>query len=381
MTTKKTVAFFDLSITSDSPIGSCILQILRGLCEEYQFIVFADRFENPAPDKIEWIRVPIPEKPVFLRFMTFKWLAPQYYKKYLSSKDKPQLVIGTDGEFANCNICYAHFCHKAYLKEHRIKASLLRKIAREINHRFNASAEAETFAHAQVIVVPSAGLAEELTHTYGTSVKQKITKIPNPVEVSSFSRPSSFDAEPWRAKLGFRPDDVVLIFVALGDFERKGLKLLLQALANIRDATTKLLVVGGSQHEVREYELIRDQLNLSDSVVFVGFQTDVRPFLWLSDLFVFPSNYETFSLVTFQAAVAGLPVMVTNLYGVEEFLEDKVNGWLVERDTMVIAQALKTVLENRDKLPQIGAAANATASKYNKSIFVERWRLLLESLI
>lgn len=379
--TKKTVAIFDMSVTSDSPAGSCILQMLSDLCEDYQFTVFADRFDNPAPNQIEWIRVPLPQKPVFLRYMTFKWLAPQYYQQYIRIQNKPQLVMATEGEFSNCNICYAHFCHKAYLKQNSIKASFLRKIARLINYRFNANAEVKAFAHAKVIVVPSGGLADELVQTYGSLVQKKIITIPNPVDVSSFTRPSSSDSQLLRLNLGFSPDDVVIVFIALGNFDHKGLGLLLEALATLSNPNAKLLVVGGSQHEIKGYELIRDKLNLSNSVVFVGLQSDVRPYLWLSELFVLPSLSETFSLVTFQAAVAGLPVMITKgFYVAKEFLEDGVNGWLIERNVESIAQTLRDAIENKEKLKQMGAIAHALASKYDKSIFVERWRSVLDSL-
>ena len=59
-------------------------------------------------------------------------------------------------------------------------------------------------------------------------------------------------------------------------------------------------------------------------------QSDVRPYLWSSDVFVFPSLYETFSLVTYEAAASGLPIVVSQLYGVEDLLRDGDNGFLIE---------------------------------------------------
>ncbi len=378
---KTTVAIFDLCVTSNSPIGSCLLQMIRGLCEDYQFVVFADKFENPAPERIKWIRVPLPEKPVFLRFMAFNWLAPQYYRNYVRVEGEPQLIIGTEGEFTNCDICYAHFCHKAYLKRFPNKASLLRRFARSINRRFNASQEVKAYTHAEIIVVPSKGLANELTQVYGSLLEKKIKRIPNPVDVEHFTRPKTFDSQLMRTKLGLSSDDIVLVFAALGDFDRKGLKPLLEALAVLKNPQAKLLVVGGTQSEIKEYAAIRDRLELSKNVVFLGFQSDVRPYLWLSDLFVFPSNYEVFPLVTLQAAVASLPIIATKVYGVEEFLQNGVNGWLIERDAKCIAETLKVALTDRERLLQMGVAAHNTASEYNKTIFVERWHTVLSSLI
>ena len=52
--------------------------------------------------------------------------------------------------------------------------------------------------------------------------------------------------------------------------------------------------------------------------MFVGRETQVRPFLWLADAFVFPTAYEAFSLSILEAA-AGLPLIVTRVDGVGDF--------------------------------------------------------------
>lgn len=376
----KTIALFDLSVTADSPAGSCILQMLKGLCQDYQFTVFADRFENPAPDRITWVRVPLPPKPVLLRYLVFKWRAALSYRQYARRCGTPDLIIGTEGQFPDCDISYAHFCHQAYLTQHKVKASLPRKLARLLTRRFNAKIERQAFASAEAIVVPSQGLATEIEQTYKALVQKKITVIPNPVDIQRFTRPTLFDRQAFRSQLGFAPNDRVIVFSALGDFDRKGLDLLLQALAAIKNAEVKLLIVGGSLPEVREYEAMRDRLQLSNQVMFAGFQSDVRPYLWSADLFALPSQYETFSLATFQAAAAGLPVLVTKLYGVEEFLKDGINGWLVERDAASIAGAIQQAVADPATLTRLGLAAHTGADDYDTAIFVERWRTILRSL-
>ena len=75
---------------------------------------------------------------------------------------------------------------------------------------------------------------------------------------------------------------------------------------------------------------MRNKNQLGNRVKFVGMQSDVRPYLWSSDVFVFPSLYETFSLVTYEAAASGLPIVVSQLYGVEDLLVDGDNGFLIE---------------------------------------------------
>ena len=100
--------------------------------------------------------------------------------------------------------------------------------------------------------------------------------------------------------------------MALGQFERKGLPLLMQALATAGLDPVKLIVVGGEADLLARYREQAEKLDIGDRVKFVGMQSDVRPFLWCSDVFVFPSLYETFSLVTYEAAAAGLPIVVSH---------------------------------------------------------------------
>ena len=377
----KKIAIFDLSITTDSPAGSCILQLVENLADDYQFIVFADRFENPDPQNITWIRVPLPDKPVIARYICFQYLAPIYYNRFLQQQSKPDLIVATEGEFADCDICYVHFCHRQYLKEQRPKIFPLRNFVRFANHCFNAYTEAKAIAKASTIAVPSQGFANQLSQTYSTIIKREIEVIPNPVDVEHFTRPLGYDAETLRQEIGFASTDIVLVFVALGNFDRKGLDFVLRAMARLKNSRIKLLVVGGSATEVNEYTSLCDHLGVTENVKFTGLQSDIRPYLWSSNLFVLPSSYETFSLVTFQAAIAGLPVMVTHLHGVDEFLEPGVNGWLITRDEGAISQVLKTVAQGHCDLPAMGARARSAATSYGVPQFVERWRSLLEETL
>jgi len=378
---KKHIAIFDLSITANSPAGSCVLQLIKSLANEYQFIVFSDQFENPAPQNITWIRVPLPSKPVIARYIIFRYMAPIYYKRFLRQHPRPDLVISTEGEFPECDVCYVHFCHRDYLRKKALQLSSVRSVVRFLTHQFNARSEALAIRHARNIVVPSAGLADDLLKTYKFLDKSNIVAIANPLDVEYFTRPISNKPSNLRQKLGFDIQDIVLVFTALGNFEHKGLPLILQALSTLKSSHLKLLVIGGSTSEVQDYTKTCKHLDISEQVLFAGFQSDIRPYLWISDLFILPSLSETFSLATFQAAIASLPVMVTQLYGVSSFLESDVNGWLVNRDAKAIAQKLDAIDKGQYNLSKMGIKAHNAAAKYGIPQFVERWRLLLNAVL
>ena len=76
------IALFDYKIVSTNPIGGCHLRMLRGLSAEHDFTVFATEFDNPDPERIEWIRIPAPVRPLALLFVVFHLLAPIYFALY-----------------------------------------------------------------------------------------------------------------------------------------------------------------------------------------------------------------------------------------------------------------------------------------------------------
>jgi glycosyltransferase involved in cell wall biosynthesis len=100
-----------------------------------------------------------------------------------------------------------------------------------------------------------------------------------------------------------------------------------------------------------------------------------------SDAFVFPSAYEVFPLVCLQAAAAGLPLLVTRLYGVEEFMRDGETGWVIERTVESIAAAIVQAASDRPRLRAMGLEARKQVEQYSETEFRRRWRELLTSLV
>jgi glycosyltransferase involved in cell wall biosynthesis len=187
--------------------------------------------------------------------------------------------------------------------------------------------------------------------------------------------PAGFDRQAFRHSLGIDDQDLAGLFVALGQFERKGLPLLLQALGTPGMEQFKLIVVGGEPDLIARYGEEAAKHQLSNRVKFVGMQGDVRPYLWSSDVFVFPSLYETFSLVTYEAAAAGLPIVVSQLYGVEDLLVDGDNGFLIETSVAGVRQGLERFLGlGGPARYAMGQRARQAASACSEEHFVDAWR-------
>jgi glycosyltransferase involved in cell wall biosynthesis len=371
------IAVFDYKITHNNPIGSCHLAMLRALAAEHDFTVFAVEFENPCPEKIRFVRVPSPKRPLALLFVVYHFMAPLCYLFYrLRGGAKFDLVQALESNLSFGDLLYSHFCHRMYLKHHWSKSGAkgLRGWFRWLDHKLHAWMESFTYPRAKHVVVPSRGLARELRAEF-PYIENKLTVLPNPINLQRLQMPGEFDRPAFRHRLGVEDQDLMALFVALGQFERKGLPLLLQALATAGTERVKLIVVGGEADLIARYSEQAAKDNLGDRVKFVGMQSDVRPYLWSSDVFVFPSLYETFSLVTYEAAASGLPIVVSHLYGVEDLLQDGDNGFLIETTVAGVREGLQRVLALSPADRQaMGQRARLAASSVSEEHFVDAWR-------
>jgi glycosyltransferase involved in cell wall biosynthesis len=125
--------------------------------------------------------------------------------------------------------------------------------------------------------------------------------------------------------------DTVFCFVGrlVGD---KGINELVQVFTEInrKYPHTKLLLVGRFEQELDPLlPATEHEIKYHSDIVSVGFQDDVRPYLAISDIFVFPSYREGFPNVVMQAGAMELPCIVTDINGCNEIIENNVNGLII----------------------------------------------------
>lgn len=373
----QSVAIFDYKVKATNPIGGCHLKLLRDLCGEVDFTVFSVEFDNPCPEKIRWVRIPAPTRPVALLFLTYHLLAPLYYLAYcLRHRVRFDLLQFVESNLSFGTVSYSHFCHRAYLQRHwaATRATGLRGHLRWLDHQLHAVLEPWVYRKVKHIIVPSQGLARELADEYPFAA-HKVCVLPNPVDLQKMHPPREFDSVGFRHALGIAPDELLLAFVALGHFERKGLPLVIEAIQRLDHEAPRLLVVGGEAGLVSAYRDSVRRSGIERQVQFTGMQPDVRPFIWAADALIFPSAYETFSLVSLEAAAAGTPAILTNFHGMGEFIRDGENGIIVERTVEGIATAIRSfqaLAPTRRR--EMGRQAQLDAQQFGTEHSARRWK-------
>jgi UDP-glucose:(heptosyl)LPS alpha-1,3-glucosyltransferase len=226
-----------------------------------------------------------------------------------------------------------------------------------------------------IFVCVSAGGAKEVAAHY-PGLAERVIVIHNGVDTDVFAPGRRrHDAREARARMQIPPGRLVLAFVG-GEWERKGLAPVIGALPLARE--WDLVVAGRGDRE--RYGALAHALGVAQSIHWRGVERDPALVYGLADAFVLPSSYETFSLVTFEAAASGLPVLVTAVNGVAELIKDGHSGLFITRDPEVIAARLRLLAGDPGLRASLGAAARDSAFSFSWRRMIDAYHLLYMSL-
>ena len=139
----------------------------------------------------------------------------------------------------------------------------------------------------------------------------------------------------------------------------KGIRIILDALASLRDQPFRMVFLGGGMDEadIRKYT---EELGLTDRCLFPGSVRDrqaLRAWYCRADLFLFPSTFDTNGLVVREAAACGLPAVLIRGSCAAEDVTDGVTGFLIEENAPSLAACLRELLRSPEKLRAVGRAA------------------------
>jgi glycosyltransferase involved in cell wall biosynthesis len=133
-------------------------------------------------------------------------------------------------------------------------------------------------------------------------------------------------------------------------------------LAAVAKRRPAVLLMVGDGPERAACEARARALGVRDRVRFVGAQAEVEALLPVADLFLLPSEFESFGLAALEAMACGTPAVAFASGGLPEVVTDGVDGRLLPPlDDAAMAEAVLELLEAPDRLAAFGAAARASA--------------------
>ena len=140
----------------------------------------------------------------------------------------------------------------------------------------------------------------------------------------------------------------------------------------------KLLLVGDGPERNMCEQLTRE-LGLDDEIRFVGKQQDMEEIYAIADLFLLPSEYESFGLAALEAMAGGAPVVSSNSGGLPEIITDGDNGFMSDvGDVDSMSRNALAILMDDVILNQFKKHARNTANRFDIQNIVPKYEALYE---
>lgn len=213
------------------------------------------------------------------------------------------------------------------------------------------------YSQCKHIYVPTTSMAEELTRH---GIDEGIRIWARGVDISLFS-PNRRSLQ-WRKKQGISDEDRVVTFVSRLVWE-KDLQTYVDALKKLlaRSDRIKPMIVGDGPAR-------RDLEEMLPEACFTGFLTgnELAKAYASSDVFLFPSDTETFGNVTLEAMACGVPVVVADATGSKSLVEPGVNGYLATpRKPAEFAGCVESIIKDEGKREEMSKAARQKALAFD----------------
>jgi glycosyltransferase involved in cell wall biosynthesis len=178
---------------------------------------------------------------------------------------------------------------------------------------------------------------------------EKIITIPNGIDTNSFCKLP--EKGTFRKKYDIKEKHIILFLGRLHKI--KGIDFLIKAYVELmKEKKEVILVLAGPDDGYRDKaELLINRYNLKNNVKFVGFIDGLDKLAAYvdADVLVYPSIFEIFGLVPFEAIMSGTPVIVTDNCGCGELIKESKSGYLVRYGNIDdLKEKLKLSIEGKD---------------------------------
>ena len=194
--------------------------------------------------------------------------------------------------------------------------------------------------------------------------------------------PEQYFAEA-RKRVGVAPEEFVMLYVGQHVWQ-KNLRLTIEAMARMEDVPFRMFFVG-TGYAAEEMKALVSEKGLDGKVTFVGAITErekLVDYYAASDLFVFPSLYDTAGLVVQEAAALGTPSVMAREASAAVVIRDGENGFLTDNDPDRLAELLRGLIHDPARVHRVGVQAGKTLVRSWENCVdevIDRYNALLRS--
>lgn len=240
------------------------------------------------------------------------------------------------------------------------------------NHPFYKPAVTFSINASDVVTSVSQSLKDDTLRLF--DIKNEIDVVPNFIDISKFSHEFTdcqrdMMAEPHERIIthisNLRPVKRITDIIEI--FERVH-----------REIPSKLLLVGDGPEKENAEHMCRSK-GLEDKVLFLGNSSEIDKILCFSDLFLLPSEKESFGLAALEAMASGVPVISSNTGGLPEVNEHGISGYLSDvGDVDDMASRAISILKYDETLAKFKKQAREVAQKFETNNVVPLYEEMYE---
>jgi len=207
--------------------------------------------------------------------------------------------------------------------------------------------------------------------------KGKVYYIPGVGINTEAYRVEDVDKKILRNSLGLTENDIVLI--AMVDLiSRKNYRSSIKSIAKANNEKLKFLICGEGP-ELCTLKNLVEKLNIQNQVYFLGFRSDIRNLLAISDIFLFTTYQEGLPRSLMEAMAAGLPCVVSKIRGNVDLIQNGEGGYLCKPDDIDgFAKAINILAKDRNLRESMGRINQEKIKKFDIQNVVKEMKKIYE---
>ena len=243
------------------------------------------------------------------------------------------------------------------------------------SHPFYKPAVTFSINKSDAVTSVSESLKEDTLRLF--SIKKDIHVVPNFIDLEKHL--NNFTD----CQRGMMAEDHERIITHISNFrEVKQIPDVIKVFYNIQKEIPAKLMMVGEGPEKEGAELMVEELGISDRVIFFGNSNEIDRILCFSDLFLLPSQTESFGLAALEAMASGVPVISTNTGGLPEVNVDGYSGYLSDVNAVkdMTINALR-ILKDKDVLSTFKKNAKTQSKKFDIHNIVPRYEAIYEETL
>lgn len=243
------------------------------------------------------------------------------------------------------------------------------------SHPFYKPAVTFSINHSDRVTAVSQSLKEDTLRLF--DIHTKIEVVPNFIDTEKINRLG----KPCERSLLAQKEEKIITHIS----NFRPLKRIMDVIAIFerlhKELPCKLMMVGEGPEKINAVAQVK-ALGLEDKIIFLGNSNEIDKILCYSDLFLLPSEKESFGLSALEAMAHGVPVISSNAGGLAEVNKEGFSGYLAPvGDIETMAQKAKSLLTYEEQHAQFRTQAKKQASLFSIENVVGKYEAIYADAI